>query len=109
MGAFAGDALRAAVEELHGWSVEANEAAITRQFRFADFTTAFAFMTAVALKAEAMNHHPEWANVYSKVDVRLTSHDTGAVTERDLGLARFMDEIAAKLSLPSQGAPSAGA
>jgi 4a-hydroxytetrahydrobiopterin dehydratase len=98
MGAIAGEALSAAVNELAGWSVEDGGHAITRQFRFADFTTAFAFMAAVSLKAEAMNHHPEWANVYSKVDVRLMSHDAGAVTERDLTLARFMDDIAARLT-----------
>jgi 4a-hydroxytetrahydrobiopterin dehydratase len=86
------------VGELDGWSIGENDIAITRQFRFADFTTAFAFMTAVALKAEAMNHHPEWSNVYSKVDVRLTSHDAGAVTDRDLTLARFMNGVASRLS-----------
>jgi 4a-hydroxytetrahydrobiopterin dehydratase len=98
MGAFSADELRAAVGELDGWSIQENGEAITRQFRFIDFTTAFAFMTAVALKAEAMNHHPEWSNVYSRVDVRLTSHDAGAVTERDLTLARFMDNVASRLS-----------
>jgi 4a-hydroxytetrahydrobiopterin dehydratase len=96
--ALAGDELRVAVNGLDGWSVEETGQAITRQFRFADFTVAFAFMTAAALKAEAMNHHPEWANVYSKVDVRLTSHDVGGVTERDLSLARFMDGVAARFN-----------
>jgi 4a-hydroxytetrahydrobiopterin dehydratase len=97
MEALDGDELRVAVSELDGWSLEESGQAITRQFRFADFTGAFAFMTAAALKAEAMNHHPEWTNVYSKVDVRLMSHDVGRVTERDLSLARFMDDVAARL------------
>ncbi|HXY44454.1 MAG TPA: 4a-hydroxytetrahydrobiopterin dehydratase [Acidimicrobiales bacterium] len=100
MGALTGAGLAAAAAALDDWSVEPGEAAITKQFVFASFPAAFAFMTAVALKAEAMNHHPEWANVYSKVDVRLTSHDTGGVTERDLALARHMDEVAAGLSRP---------
>jgi len=101
MGALAGAGLRGAVEALDGWTVEEGERAITRRFSFADFTTAFAFMTAVALKAEAMNHHPEWSNVYSKVEVRLTSHDVAAVTDRDLTLAGFMDGIAAGLKAES--------
>lgn len=80
--------------------METGEAAITKRFAFASFQLAFAFMTAAALKAERMNHHPEWANVYATVDVRLTSHDAGGVTERDLSLARFMDEVAAGLTPP---------
>ncbi|MFZ0171526.1 MAG: 4a-hydroxytetrahydrobiopterin dehydratase [Acidimicrobiales bacterium] len=99
MGALAGAALATAAAALDDWSVEAGEAAITKQFVFESFPKAFAFMTAAALKAESMNHHPEWANVYAKVEVRLTSHDTGGVTERDLTLARFMDEVAAGLSV----------
>jgi 4a-hydroxytetrahydrobiopterin dehydratase len=82
------------VSALDGWAVEDGGGAIVKCFVFRDFIEAFAFMTAVALKAEKMNHHPEWANVYSRVDVRLTSHDVGAVTERDFKLARFMNEAA---------------
>jgi 4a-hydroxytetrahydrobiopterin dehydratase len=100
MGVLAGSDLATAAAALDGWSVEAGERAITRKFAFANFPMAFAFMTAVAITAERMDHHPEWGNVYSKVDVRLTSHDVGGVTERDLALARFMDSTAAGLRPP---------
>jgi 4a-hydroxytetrahydrobiopterin dehydratase len=93
-----GDELAATVAELDGWSIEEGERAITRTLRFANFTSAFAFMTAVALRAEKMDHHPEWTNVYATVDIRLSSHDAGGVTERDLKLARFVDEIARSFS-----------
>lgn len=79
---------------LAGWAVEDGGLAIVKVFKFPDFVRAFAFMTAAALKAEEMNHHPEWSNVYSRVEVRLTSHDAGGVTERDFELARFMDDVA---------------
>jgi 4a-hydroxytetrahydrobiopterin dehydratase len=82
------------VAALAGWTVEEGGRAIVKGYRFPDFVRAFAFMTAVALKAEKMNHHPEWSNVYSGVEVRLTSHDAGGVTERDFELAQFMDEVA---------------
>ena len=71
--------------------------AIARTFRFADFNTAFAFMTRVALKAEVMDHHPEWSNVYSKVEVTLTTHDAGGVTTLDVEMAQFMDQAAKAL------------
>lgn len=68
--------------------------AIARDLRFADFNAAFGFMTRVAIKAETMNHHPEWSNVYSKVHILLTTHDAGGVTTLDLDLARFIDAAA---------------
>lgn len=71
--------------------------AVARKFRFADFKTAWAFMSATALKAEQMDHHPEWFNVYASVDVVLTTHDAGGVTEKDAELADFMDALAEKL------------
>ena len=83
-----------AVAKLTGWKVVEGRDAIAKQFRFADFNAAFGFMTRVALKADKMDHHPEWSNVYSRVDVVLTTHDAAGVTEKDVELAAFMDEAA---------------
>lgn len=69
--------------------------AIERSLKFADFNAAFGFMTRVALLAEKADHHPEWSNVYNRVEVLLTTHDADGVTERDLAMARFIDEAAA--------------
>ena len=80
-----------------GWNREHNRDAITREFVFADFNRAFAFMTQVALAAEKADHHPEWSNVYNKVRVTLSTHDAGGVTEKDLDLARFADQAYARL------------
>ena len=87
-----------AVQNLAGWSVSSGDRpAIERTLKFADFNTAFAFMTRVALKAETMDHHPEWSNVYNKVTVLLTTHDAGGVTELDTTMARFIDDAAKAL------------
>lgn len=75
-----------------GWTEDGD--AITKRFEFADFAAAIAFMKRAAGPIDEMNHHPEWTNVYNRVDVRLTSHDTGAVTDRDLRLAGVLDELA---------------
>ena len=69
--------------------------AIERKLVFADFNAAFGFMTRVALRADKVDHHPEWSNVYNRVEVVLTTHDAGGVTQRDLDMARFIDETAA--------------
>ena len=87
-------AVRAALKTLPRWRKVRGEDAITRTFTFADFREAFAFMTAAALTAEKMDHHPDWSNSYKTVVVKLTSHDAGGITERDLALARAMDAIA---------------
>ena len=76
-----------------GWRPD-GEDAIARSLRFADFNAAFGFMTRVALWADKADHHPEWSNVYNKVEVRLTTHDAGGVTDKDVALARFIDGIA---------------
>ena len=89
-----GDARRSALENLQGWSEAEGRDAVQKSFRFANFNQAFAFMTRVALKAEKMNHHPEWFNVYNRVDIVLSTHDAGGVTERDVELARFIDKAA---------------
>ncbi|MBV8626911.1 MAG: 4a-hydroxytetrahydrobiopterin dehydratase [Paraburkholderia sp.] len=82
------------LDELHGWQAVAGRDAIQRQFRFADFNEAFGFMTRIAIKAQEMNHHPEWFNVYNKVEITLSTHDAGGVTERDVKLAHFIDGVA---------------
>ena len=84
-----------AIKALDGWQRVDGRAAIAKTFKFSDFNQAFGFMTLVAAKAEAMNHHPEWFNVYATVEVTLASHDSGGVTALDIELAGFMDEAAA--------------
>ena len=84
----------AAIAELDGWSGVDGREAISRSFRFSDFNAAFAFMARVAMKAERMDHHPEWFNVYNRVDVTLATHDAGGITALDLEMARFMNRIA---------------
>jgi len=80
---------------LKGWAPgEGERDAVRKVFKFSDFKTAFGFMTTVALKAEQMDHHPEWFNVYNTVDVTLSTHDAGGVTDKDLELAKFMDAAA---------------
>lgn len=83
-----------AIAGLVGWSAVDGRDAIRKVFEFADFSAAWGFMSRVALKAEAMDHHPEWFNVYNKVDVTLATHDAGGVTQKDVDLAGFMDGIA---------------
>lgn len=88
------DELTTALETLEGWTAEEDGKAVTRTFKFGTFTQAFAFMTAAALTAEKMDHHPEWFNVYNRVDVRLTTHDSGGVTALDIALAEVMNKAA---------------
>ena len=86
---------QAALTGLPGWAAGPGERdAIVRTFRFSDFKAAWGFMTRVALKAEAMDHHPEWFNVYNRVEVLLATHDADGVTALDVELARYMDEVA---------------
>lgn len=83
-----------ALAELDGWSEAEGRDAIRRSLRFRNFGEAFAFMTRVALAAEKMDHHPEWSNVWNRVDITLATHDAGGVTRRDLDLARLIDAAA---------------
>jgi 4a-hydroxytetrahydrobiopterin dehydratase len=84
-----------ALERLPAWAAAPGEReAIRRQVVFGDFSRAFGFMSRVAMQAEKLDHHPEWSNVYSKVDVLLTTHDAGGVTELDVELAKFIDAAA---------------
>ncbi|MFP3563731.1 4a-hydroxytetrahydrobiopterin dehydratase [Paraburkholderia sp. SIMBA_030] len=83
------------VAQLRGWQAVAGRDAIQRQFKFADFNEAFGFMTRVAIKAQEMDHHPEWFNVYNKVEITLSTHEANGLTERDIKLARFIDGISA--------------
>jgi len=77
-----------------GWTTSADGKAIEKRFTFADFSTAFAFLARVAMHAEKVDHHPEFTSVWNRVDFRLTSHDAGGVTERDVALAKAIDRLA---------------
>ena len=88
------EARKSALARLNGWSEAGGRDAITKKFVFKDFNQAFGFMTRAALVAEKMDHHPEWFNVYNRVDVTLTTHDADGVTELDVKLATFMDMAA---------------
>jgi 4a-hydroxytetrahydrobiopterin dehydratase len=90
------DEARAHLAELPQWRHDEQRGAIARQFDFADFVEAFAFMTRVALWAERRNHHPEWSNVYNRVSVTLTTHDVGGLSINDIELARLMDRSFAR-------------
>ena len=84
----------AALAQLPGWSAADGRDAIVKTFKFADFNAAFGWMTRVALAAEKLDHHPEWFNVYSRVEVLLATHDADGVTELDVTLAKIMDAAA---------------
>lgn len=88
------DARKTALAKLAGWSEVAGRDAIARKFTFKDFNEAFGFMTRAALIAEKLDHHPEWFNVYKTVEVTLSTHDAGGVTELDIKLAEAMNRLA---------------
>ena len=87
--------LKAALKRLPDWRLADGREAITRKYQFVDFDAAFAFMARVALLAAKMDHHPEWFNVYNRVEVTLATHDAGGVTQKDIDLAAAMDGYAA--------------
>ncbi len=86
------DDLEKSISSLSGWTVKGN--ALHRVFMFKDFLTSFGFMTMVAIEAERMDHHPDWRNVWNRVEITLFTHDKGAITEKDVQLARIIDDIA---------------
>ncbi|SCB23062.1 4a-hydroxytetrahydrobiopterin dehydratase [Rhizobium hainanense] len=91
---------RAAIDEnlaeLGGWVLAADGLSISKTFKFRNFVEAFGFMAESALAAEKFNHHPEWFNVYSRVEVKLTTHDVGGLTDHDVKLAKAMEKAAAR-------------
>ena len=87
--------IEARIGALAGWSYDAPAKAIRRSLKFADFTQAFGFMTQVALAAEKADHHPDWSNVWNRVEIALSTHDQGGVTEKDFALAASIDGFAA--------------
>ncbi len=89
-----GDAREAAIQGLDGWAEVPGRDAIIKTFTFKDFNAAFGFMSRAALKAEKMDHHPEWYNIYNRVEVTLATHDAGGVTQKDIDLAAFMNKAA---------------
>lgn len=86
--------VRLSLTSLSGWTLVQGHAAIAKSFKFTDFNTAFGFMSRVALAAEKLDHHPEWSNVYNRVDITLTTHDAGGITALDIDLARLINGMA---------------
>lgn len=83
----------AALADLPGWTLVEGRDAITRTIKFADFSAAFGFMARVALAAEKLDHHPEWSNVWNRVEITLSTHDVGGLTELDVKLAKIIDGL----------------
>lgn len=83
----------ALAQDLPGWKMAEGRDAITRSFRFADFSAAWGFMSRVALLAERHDHHPEWSNVWNRVEITLTTHDAGGLSARDVALAKAIDAL----------------
>ncbi|MFC4485436.1 4a-hydroxytetrahydrobiopterin dehydratase [Cupriavidus campinensis] len=86
------DARASLLAGLPGWTPVQDRDAIHKSFKFADFNAAFGFMTRVALHADKVDHHPEWFNVYNRVDITLSTHDANGLTQRDIDLARFIEQ-----------------
>ena len=93
MGGMSTDEIARALEGFAGWAYDGD--ALIKTFTFDDFAAAIDFMAAARPRIDELNHHPEWTNVYNRVDVRLNSHDVGGITDRDLKLARLLDELSA--------------
>ncbi|WP_020693956.1 4a-hydroxytetrahydrobiopterin dehydratase [Reyranella massiliensis] len=89
-----GDARKTALATLKDWKEVPGRDAIQKSFKFADFNAAWGFMTRVALAAEKADHHPEWSNVYNRVEIVLSTHDAGGLSEKDIVLAKVIDAAA---------------
>ena len=89
-----GEARKAALKSLKGWAEVEGRDAIGKSFKFKDFSQAWGFMARIALAAEKLDHHPEWFNVYNRVDITLSTHDAGGLSERDIALAKIIDAAA---------------
>jgi 4a-hydroxytetrahydrobiopterin dehydratase len=87
------DEIAAALSALPGWALDAQRTGIARSFKFGTFVEAFGFMTKVALLAKKADHHPEWSNVYNRVEIRLSTHDCGGLSKRDMALAAKIDAL----------------
>lgn len=92
--------LHEALKNLNGWQLVKKGNALTKTYEFDNFSQAFTFMTQVAFYAEKVNHHPEWTNIYNKVQIKLLSHDCGGVSAKDIAFALYMDEIAFRFLNP---------
>lgn len=88
------DDIQSLLQDLNGWALTDDGLAIEKTFRFSTFNAAFGWMTRAAIKAEQLDHHPEWFNVYNRVEVRLTTHDANGLTDLDAKLAQAMDAMA---------------
>jgi 4a-hydroxytetrahydrobiopterin dehydratase len=95
---------RRLLEKLPQWKHDAGRDAIRREYRFADFAEAFAFMSQIALQAERADHHPEWFNVYNRVEITLTTHDANGLTQRDIDLASYADKAFERFASAGQAA-----
>lgn len=90
------EALKTAMRKLPAWSIEHEK--LHREYKFPDFAHAFGFMTTAAIEIEKRNHHPEWLNVYNRVTVDLTTHDSEGITQKDVDLAHLLERLSAKLA-----------
>lgn len=93
-----GEARAQAFTKIDGWAEVEGRDAIAKTFKFKDFNAAFGWMTRVAMVAEVADHHPEWFNVYNRVEVTLSTHDAGGLTEKDIALAGHMDRFASEMA-----------
>lgn len=89
-----GELLTQNLSGLEGWRLNDEKTAIHRSFRFSDFNSAFGFMSRIALMAERLDHHPDWSNVYNRVEITLSTHDVGGLSDKDMVLARFISDLA---------------